>query len=266
MADQSAALAGQVTSTAAEIYDSQFVPALFGQFAPWLAKAAGVCPGHAVLDVGCGTGIAAIAAVELGASSVFGVDINRGMLDVARRKSPTVKWREAAAEELPFEADAFDRVLCQFALMFLKDQVKALAEMARVTRPGGRVAVAVWESVAYSPGYDVLVPLLGEIVGPEAEAALAAPFSIGNRNELDRLFAAAGLPPPNVQRIEGTAKHPSMEDWIRTEVGGWTLSEIVDEAQTLELIRASLERLRTYMQDDGSVSFPAPALFALADT
>ena len=144
---------GQVSAAAAEVYEAFFVPALFAQFAGPVADAAALGAGQAVLDVACGTGVLAR---ELrrrtGAEGrVVGLDRNAGMLAVARRSAPGIDWREGMAERLPFADGSFDAVVSQFGLMFFEDRRAALAEMWRVVRPGGRLAVAVWDAPNVRP-------------------------------------------------------------------------------------------------------------------
>src|SRR5690606_31718220 len=121
--------------------------------------------------------------------AVVGVDINPGMLRVARIKAPEMQWLEASAEELPFEDESFDAVLCQFALMFFTDKVAALEEMARVLKPGGRLAVAVWDALENTPGYAAMTDLLRRLFGDEAARSLESPYSLGDTDRLRDLFA-----------------------------------------------------------------------------
>ncbi len=105
--------------------------------------AATVEPGHAVLDVACGTGLATrIAAEATGFEGrVVGADLNAGMLAAARDvpfEAPCpIEWHEASALELPFNTDEFDAITCQQGLQFFRDQVAGLAEMARRGRARG---------------------------------------------------------------------------------------------------------------------------------
>ncbi len=249
---------GQVSLDAAEIYERDFVPALFGQFAPILVDAAGITAGETVTDIGCGTGIVARAAAARGARAT-GVDINPGMLAVARRHAPDIRWIEAPAEALPLADGSADAVLCQFALMFLANRQVALREMARITRPGGRIALMTWEAVERTPGYDRLIPLLDEVVGPEAARALSAPFALGDpeaiRAELDR----AGLAIGSHTVVTGTARHPSLDGWIETEIGGWTLADMVSDKQRDRLKASARDRFADLVTPGGSLAFPAPA-------
>ena len=82
------------------------------------------------------------------------------MLEVARaaaaREGRAIEWRQGAAERLPFADGEFDLVTCQFALMFFTDRAAALAEMARVLRPGGRLALSVFQPIGRHPFYVAL--------------------------------------------------------------------------------------------------------------
>ena len=124
----------QIPLEAAELYESAFVPGFFAQWSPTLCEMAGVRAGASVLDVACGTGIAArTAADRVGpGGKVVGVDLNRSMLAVAERVRPDIEWREADARSLPIGDNAFDVVLCQMAMMFFPDRERAVADMARV--------------------------------------------------------------------------------------------------------------------------------------
>lgn len=112
-----------------------------------LVEAAAVEPGQDVLDVACGTGNATIPAARLGAR-VTGLDIVPELLDVARERAADamveVDWVEGDAQELPFEADGFDRVLSTFGHMFAPDHARTTAELLRVVRPGGVIGFSCW--------------------------------------------------------------------------------------------------------------------------
>lgn len=255
---------GQVTRSAAEIYDGFFVPALFRQFAAPVAEAAALAPGQTVLDVACGTGVLAREAEgRVGSGgAVTGLDRNEGMLEVARRKAPGVQWRQGMAESLPFPDASFDAVVSQFGLMFFEDRVQALKEMARVTRPGGRIAVAVWAPLETSPGYKDMVALLERLFGRPVADELRAPFLLGEPQTLRGFFIEAGMPNVELRTQDGTARFPSIEDWVKVDVKGWTLAQFIDEAQYQTLLREAKRELKRYEGRDGVVAFPAPVIIA----
>src|SRR5690606_14251013 len=104
-----------------------------------------------------------------------GLDRNEGMLAVARREAPGIEWRAGRAEALPFLDGAFDAVVSQFGLMFFEDRVAALREIWRVLRPGGRMALAVWDALDNIPGYAAMVVLRRRLFGDRIANELRAP-------------------------------------------------------------------------------------------
>ncbi len=252
---------GQVTQRAAEVYEEFFVPALFQQWAERTADAARIREGQRVLDVACGTGVFARTASNRvgGAGSVVGVDGNDGLLAVARRMAPQVEWRGARAEALPFEDDSVDAVGCQFGLMFFEDRPAALREMVRVLRPGGRLAVVVWDRLETSPGYAAMVDLLRRLFGDGVAAALDAPFVLGDRELLRSVVDTAGIEDAEVRTEVGTARFPSLASWIHTDIRGWTLADMVDDDQLTRLQHEAETALRPFVTDDVRVEFAVSA-------
>lgn len=260
-----AAAAGQVSGSAAEIYDQFFVPSLFGEWAAPLCDAANIRPGHTVLDIACGTGATTreAAARVHPAGRVTGLDRNDGMLAVARARAPEIEWIEGVAEEMPFADGSFDAVLCQFGLMFFDDQAQALQQMRRVVRPGGSIAVTVWDKASTSLGYDGMIELIDEMFGQAAANALRAPFVLGNEQTFSDLLNEGRLTGAMVTTRRGTARFPSIREWVRMDVRGWTLADFIDDAGYEALVEAAEHRLGHFAGDDGSVAFAAPAHIAV---
>lgn len=257
---------GQVSTEAAEIYEAFFVPALFGQFCGPVLDHAGVRASARVVDVGCGTGVLARAARRVVGSGgcVVGIDPNEGMLAVARRHEPSIDWRVGAAESLPLDDRSVDHAVSQFAAMFFTDRTTAVKEMARVTAPHGSVTVATWARLDRTPGYDAMVAMIDDEVGAEAAGALRAPFTLGSAHELRRLLTPLGEN-VRVDEITGRARFASIADWVHTDVRGWTLAELVDDADEAALIARAERELASFRSSDGSVAFPARAIVATVD-
>jgi SAM-dependent methyltransferase len=254
--------AGNCERDPAEIYEELFVPALFAQWGPRVAAAAGIGPGQRVLDVGCGTGVLASAAADMAGTEgrIVGLDPNEQMLAVARRKRPGIQWRLGRAEALPFDDGCFDAVVSQFALMFFEAKAKAVAEMLRVLRPHGRLAVAVWDSLDQAPGYSRLTDLLRELFGADVAGAMGAPFTLGDRSRLLRPFADAGAADAQVHTQPGTVVFASVDAMISTERACvWTLGGLLDEGQFAQLRQRARAALEPFIRGDGSVQFDCPA-------
>jgi ubiquinone/menaquinone biosynthesis C-methylase UbiE len=252
---------GQIRASAAEIYDQFFLPALFAQWPARVLDAAAVGRGQRILDVACGTGVLARAAAERAgaAGAVVGLDVNEGMLAVAQRQHSGIEWRQGRAEALPFEAGRFDAVLSQFGLMFFDDPRQALREMLRVLRPGGRLAVAVWDSLEHTPGYAAMTALLHRLFGEEIAAALRAPYGLGDKQVLAELLSACGLERYSIETVDGRARFPSIGSWVRTDIKGWTLADRIDDAQFALLLAQAEKELRPFVAADGAVAFAHPA-------
>lgn len=259
---------GHVSGSAADVYEEFFVPALFAAWAPRVADAARLGPGDRVLDVACGTGVLAReAARRTGeAGSVTGLDRNPGMLAVARRQGPGIVWQEGRAEALPFEDASFDAVVSQFGLMFFEDRTMALREMRRVSRPGGQIAVAVWDALDHAPGYAVLAELLHRLFGPKVAEPFRAPFILGDPEQLAALCSAAGLEMVHVARHDRPVHFASIDALVAAEHACvWTLGGLLDDTQFERLRAAAQETLRPWLTGHGpGVEFVVPALIATA--
>jgi demethylmenaquinone methyltransferase / 2-methoxy-6-polyprenyl-1,4-benzoquinol methylase len=177
----------------------------------WRARTvdiAGVLPGAAALDVCCGTGDLAL---ELRrrvgpAGRVVGLDFSAPMLELAERKSAAqdaaVEWVQGNALELPFPDATFDAATVGFGVRNVADLGRAIAEMARVVRPGGTVAILEITTPQrpplkwfYSIWFDRIVPLLGTLAG-DREAYTYLPSSVRRfppAHDLAELMHSAGL-------------------------------------------------------------------------
>ena len=241
---------GQIDTGATEVYDSLFVPALFGRFAETVADAAGIASNDRVVDVACGTGALTRAVRSRTAGRVVGTDINPAMLAVARRHGGDIEYMEGDGQELPFSTGEFDVATCQFGIMFFPEPAQGLAELARVAHRG---AIAVWDSIDRSNGYTAMQALFREELGDEAAASLDAPFAMGRPGVLEALFAEAKVADVSYRSIEGTGRFDSIDQWVTTEIRGWTLSGSVGEDQLAHLIDVARRRLGRFQGAEGCV-------------
>ena len=196
-------------------YERYFVPVIGAPLAQQLIQRAQLRPGEQVLDVACGTGVVTrLAAERVGSSAVTGIDINPGMLEVARNTDggASIEWHEASAEALPLGDATFDVVLCQMGLQFFPDKPGALREMQRVLRAGGRVVLNV-------PGptprlFEILERALSRHVGAQAAGFVATVFSLHDVNELRRLLESAGFTDVQAGSEPETLSPPPAEEFL----------------------------------------------------
>lgn len=249
--------------TAARAYESLHVPALFGQWSAPLLDAAAVAPGERILDVACGTGSLARTALSRVGSAGFvaGIDPDPGMLEVAGELAPDVQWRLGSAEFIPYRDGEFDAVFCQFGMMFFSDYHRALAEMLRVARPRGRIAVSVWDSLQRSAAYPIEVELLRRHAGERAADALRAPFVLGDTEDLRRLFESAGVEDLRIRSLRGTARFPSIRTMVEADLRGWLpiMGVQLEDKKIRRILLEAEEALRGYVISGGRVEFNSPA-------
>ena len=249
---------GQVSDDAAIIYETVYLPALFLEWCPRIIAAASVGDGDDVIDVACGTGALAIeTAMRVGTEgSVVGLDINAGMLKIASAKSTRVAWHRAAAEAMPFEDARFDRVVSQFGLMYFEDQQAAAREMIRVLRPGGSLAIAVWDRLENNPGLAAEEFLWQRVFD---EAVDEAPYRLGDIRELGKLFEQAGIDDFRIETHAGRARFDSIEQWIHTGAKGWTEDDRLTDEELGLLLATAEKELIEFKTSAGSVCFPTSA-------
>jgi ubiquinone/menaquinone biosynthesis C-methylase UbiE len=158
-----------------------------------LLDAAGAKENLKALDLCCGQGNVSRALVKRGCR-VIGVDFSPEMLDLARRRVAGAKFREADAQDLPFDNTEFDIVVSNLGVCHVADQPRALKEVHRVLRPGGRFAMTVWCGPDTSPCQEIVYDAIQKFGSPDVIAPPAPDFFQFANREISRgLFAQAGF-------------------------------------------------------------------------
>jgi SAM-dependent methyltransferase len=228
---------------AAENYQRYFVPAIGAPVAHDIIKVAALRPNERVLDVACGTGVVARLASELIGQGglIAGLDVNPGMLAVARAATPlslTIEWHEASAERMPFPDASFDAVLCQMGLQFIPDKQVALSEMRRVLAPGGRLIINVPGPIP--PAFRILAEALARHIGPQPAGFVRQVFSLHDTVEVQSLLSGADFLHVTVESHDKSLFLPPPEEFLWQFVHSTPLAAAAAGADEEQL--ASLER------------------------
>ncbi len=261
------ALERRIWSGRAAAYAASFAR-LCAHPVPALLDAAGVRPGSTVLDVGTGTGTVAAAACARGAR-VVAVDAEPSMLAEARRAAPEAEVRAATLPELPFPDGAFDCVVGNFVLNHVGRPADALAELRRVLRPGGRLALTTWAAPA-PPGQSLLGRAF-EAAGavrpadfPPPPAALAAVTEPG---AFTALLTGAGLRSVHGRVLSWNHRATADDWWAGPATGVAFLGELLHRQEPdVQLgIRREFDRLAAeFLDADGRLALPHAALLVSA--
>ena len=244
----------------------------------WMLDAISPQPGQRVLELAAGVGETALLAAELVApmGGVVISDQAEAMLAGARERTAelglsNVEFQVLNAEWIDLPLASVDAVLCRWGYMLMADPATALGETRRVLRPGGRVALAVWDDLERNPWAALPAAELRErslAAGSGAASPEPGPFALANRERVVELLAQAGFGEIEIDAIDLVRRHPSFEElWDTTLDLSRNFHDAVlarPEAE-IEQVRASLaERFAPFASEDGSLAIPARTLVAAA--
>ena len=230
--------------------------------APAFAETAGVAPGQRVLDVGCGAGaLTTVLAGIVGAENVAGVDPSEPFVAAARERLPGADLRVSPAEALPFEDESFDTAVSQLVFHFVDDPPRALEEMKRVTRPGGRVAACVWDLAG---GMTMIRAYWDAARAVDASAPDEIERFGGHPGQLAALWREAGLSDVVGDEIAVAATYRDFDELWSAYLGGvgpvGVHLQSLDDAKRAEVAAALRERIGS---PDGPFELTARAWYAL---
>ena len=197
-------------NVAAEAYD-RFMGKYSRLLGPQMADLVEVSSGQRALDVGCGPGaLTSELVARLGPEAVAAVDPSESFVEAARARHPGVTVERASADALPFESGAFDVTLAQLVVHFMPDPMAGLAEMRRVTRPGGVMAACVWDFGANIGPHGPFWTAAHEL-DPDLHDEANLPGA--RQGHLVELFEAAGLADVAEAALWVSLEHDSFEAW-----------------------------------------------------
>jgi ubiquinone/menaquinone biosynthesis C-methylase UbiE len=143
-----------------------------------------------LLDAGCGSGLFSHMAIKTGAE-VIGIDAAPGLLEVARRRNPHNNFMEEDLEALPFANDSFHFVVGFNSYQYAGSFEKALAESARVLKPGGRLVITIWDKPELSDG-TVVLKAISKLLPPPPPGT-PGPFALSEEGKIEGICKQTGL-------------------------------------------------------------------------
>lgn len=242
----------------------------------WMLDAVALQPGERVLELAAGLGETGMLAAEQVApmGGVIVSDQADAMLDGARARAAelglsNVEFQVINAEWVDLPLASVDVVLCRWGYMLLADPPAALAETRRVLRPGGRVALAVWDAVEHNPWASLpMQELLARELAPAPAPGAPGPFALGDSERVRELLAGAGFAEIDVQPLDVSQRHDSFDSFWETTLD---ISRAFHDAvlsrpePEIAEIRAGLAaRAAPFTAPDGTVLLPGRTLVASA--
>lgn len=225
-----------------------------------LLDLAAIAPNDAVLDIGCGTGQTTRDAARLSSSgTALGIDLSSRMLEVARSRAEREGVHNAAfiqgdAQVHPFEPASFDVAVSRTGSMFFGDQAAAYANIARSLRPGGRLALAVWQPMSENEWFTSFVGALAagrDLPAPPPDAP--SPFAMSDPDRVGPLLESSGF-----ESVEfGEVRAPMLfgdnaaqaHDFILGQLG-WLVADL-DGTSRRAAVAALLQTMQEHETPDG---------------
>jgi SAM-dependent methyltransferase len=244
----------------------------------WMVDALLLQPGQRVLELAGGLGETGMLAAELVApmGGVIISDQAEAMLEGARARAvalglSNVEFQVLNAEWIDLPVASVDAVICRWGYMLMADPAAALGETRRVLRPGGRLALAVWDTIARNPWAQLPAQELierGLAPAPGDGPPLPGPFALAGPGAVEELIAQAGFGEIHLQALEVSRRHQSFEElWESTlDLSRSFHDTVLDrpESEVAEIKTALAARFKPYTKPDGALEVPGRTLVAVA--
>ena len=233
-----------------------------------ILDAADVSGGKQVLDVCCGPGMITAAAIARGAKTK-GIDFSAAAIEIATSNVPDAEFYEGDAQSMPFKDNFFDSVICGFGIIHVPDPRKALSEMRRVLKPGGRLAVSTWEAPNPENGYGLLFGAIKANANMDIDLPHGPDFfQFSEPEKMSNALHETGFSEPTVSTVDQTWEFKSVHGFMTAIIEGSARARAIITAQTAavqETIASNVAAgVQNYSSSDGKYYLPMPALIGSA--
>jgi SAM-dependent methyltransferase len=241
----------------------------------WMVDRVALKPGQTVLELAAGPGDTGfLAAARIAPGKLISSDASEAMLDLARARAQeqgveNVEFKQLQLEWIDLPAASVDAVLCRWGVMLVLDPAAAASEMRRVLRPGGRIALAVWDVPEVNPWATIPNRALVELGHADPpDPSEPGPFALASPDELRELLESAGFLDVVVDGVEvdRTCADPNefiaeTRDFSMMFAAAW---ERLTAAERSQLIKTIATSLAPYSSEAGSLVLPGRSLVAAA--
>ncbi len=228
-------------------YDRLLGPYLFEPYASDLKERLKNDKCKMILEVACGTGRVTNHLVEILSEDgrITATDINSDMIAVAKTKvvDDRIEWQVADAQELPFDNETFDHVICQFGVMFFPDKLKAFKEAYRVLTKKAKFVFNTWGSLSDNRRAGLVKDVLDEVLKDEtSDFFQKGPHSFYDTNMIKGLLTDAGFKSVSIEQVKKVVEYKTREEYLSGFLDGTPLSTFLQkkDASVREVIKQRL--------------------------
>lgn len=230
-----------------EKYERYLGPYIFEPYAREIAARVQQGGIKAVLETACGTGRVTSHLRKTLSPDIrlVATDLNADMIAIAKRMVPEkgIEWQVADAQSLPFDDDHFDRLVCQFGLMFVPDKARVLREAYRVLKPGGVLLLSTWDKLENNPAFYIADQIVAEYFSVDPPRFFHIPFSMYEESELVSLMESAGFSNCRASLVKKEGRSDTAADVVMGMLEGSPIYTAIVERDPalLPVIKTALE-------------------------
>lgn len=220
-----------------------------------------IAEGRSVLDIGCGTGYF-LSLLAPYTAELTGVDIAASQLDVAKRYLPTATFTVAGMEALPFPDASFDFIVANNSVQFSPDTDKALAEIYRVLKPGGKFVVTLWDEPRKSEAF-AYFEVFYSITGQPMETSI--PFNLSKNGLINELLQKAGFKVIAAQPVVYSRTYPDTDTAVKAILASGPAINAIGKSSREVVAQRVTDVIQKYKHADGSYSIKNAFVFTTTE-